>query len=536
MTLASRLHWRVLIGTVLVLMATAWLGPRLVPAPPLQEHRVLAARPVWPKRLADLRAFRLATDAYVADRFPARVQLIAALNRLRMMVGVSGSRRVIVGRDGWLFWDDDTHLGASDAAPPMTGLEIRAWLAGLAGRTEVLRARGIRYLVVAPPTKEAIYPEHGPVWYAGPAPDRPAVLLPRLARDSDAGEVLYLQRAIALATKAGATTYSRHDTHWSGLGAFAGYVAILDRLHALGLTDAPRPLSEYRTRNSAGHGPRDLALMLGVASFVDLDYPRLEPRGGEFKIDTTYLTARQDWTAPQVIDTHAVGKPVLLMTRDSFSNEMLQFLYPHFSRIVVAHDQDGFWRPELIDRFKPDIVITEVVEPGLRAAMGGGPAASAQAMARIDRVLATVDVAGPMPGTSLMPRLAAPNLRQAAAIAAARPGGGCAFDAASLAPGGGGQATLVVSGWASELATAVTSPDGLIALKGPGGRFVSGLRIDRPRPDVADHFKNPSTLASGFTSNFFISKLPAGTYHLSVYRRSGAGWMVCTGPPALAAP
>ncbi|WP_309605924.1 alginate O-acetyltransferase AlgX-related protein [Phenylobacterium sp.] len=536
MTLASRLHWRLLIATVLVLMAAAWLGPRLVPAPTLQEHRVLAPRPVWPKRLEDLRAFRQATDAYVADRFPARVYLIAALNRLRMMVGVSGSSRVIVGRDGWLFWDDDTHLGASRGDPPMTGLEIRDWLAGLAGRTEFLRARGIRYLVIAPPTKEAIYPGHGPAWYAGPAPGRAAVLLPRLARDSDAGEVLYLQPAITLATKAGAMTYSRHDTHWSGLGAFAGYVAIMDRLQAMGLTDGPRPLAEYRARNSAGHGPRDLALMLGVASFVDLDYPRLERREGAFKIDTTYLTAKRDWTAPQVIDTHVIGKPVLLMTRDSFSNEMLQFLYPHFRRIVVAHDQDGFWRPDLIDRFKPDIVITEVVEPGLRVAMGDSPAASAQAMARIDRVLATAHAAGPAPGASLMPRLAAPDQRQAAAIAAARPGGGCAFDAANLAPGGGGQATLVVSGWASELATAVTSPDGLIALTGPKGRFVSALRIDKPRPDVADHFRNPSARSSGFAGDFYISKLPAGTYDLSVYRRAGAGWMACTGPPALVAP
>ena len=536
MRLASRLHWRMLVGTVLVLIAAAWLAPRFIPPPHMQEHRVLAAKPVWPKRLADVRAFRQATDAYVADRFPARTHLIAALNRLRMMAGISGSNRVIVGRDGWLFWDDDTHLGASRGDPPMTGSEIRDWLAGLAGRTEFLRARGIGYLVVTPPTKESIYPEHGPAWYPGPAPGRAAILLPRLAHDSEAGEVLYLQPAIALATKAGAATYSRHDTHWSGLGAYAGYVAIIDRLHAIGITDPPRPLSEYRVRNSAGHGPRDLALMLGVASFVDLDYPRLERRAGEFKIDTLYLTAKQDWTAPQVIDTHAVGKPVLLMTRDSFSNEMLQFLYPHFSRIIVAHDQDGFWRPELIDRFRPDIVVTEVVEPGLRVAMAASPAASDQAMARIDRVLATVDVAGQMTGTSLMPRLAAPNAGQAAAMTAARPGGGCAFDAAGLTPGGGGQATMHVAGWASELAEAVTAPNGLIALKGPGGRFVSALQVDLPRPDVAHHFRNPSALSSGFSGNFFISKLPTGTYDLSVYRRSGAGWIVCSGPPALVAP
>ena len=86
-----------------------------------------------------------------------------------------------------------------------------------------------------------------------------------------------------------------------------------------------------------------------------------------------------------MIDTGEVGKPVLLMTRDSFSNEIQSLLYPHFSRLILAHNQDGFWRQDLIDRFKPDIVILEVIEPGLRVGMGDGPAPSPEATARIDR-------------------------------------------------------------------------------------------------------------------------------------------------------
>jgi hypothetical protein len=82
----------------------------------------------------------------------------------------------------------------------------------------------------------------------------------------------------------------------------------------------------------------------------------------------------------------------------------------------------------------------------------------------------------------------------------------------------------------------VTAPDGLIALTGPGGVFAGALRVDTPRPDVAAHFNNANALASGFAGDFFISKLPAGTYHPSVYRRSGVGWIVCTGPQDLVAP
>jgi hypothetical protein len=531
---ASRLHWRLLIGTILVLFAAAWLAPRFVHAPDVQENRVLAAKPERPHGLSGFDAFRKQADAYVADHFPARPHLIGGLNRLRMLIGVSGSSRVIVGRDGWLFFDDDTHLGAARADPPMSTLEIRNWLLNLAGRTEAVRARGAPYLVVSPPVKETIYPRRGPRWFHGPNPNRPAILLPRLAQASGAGEVLYLHPQVAAATKAGEKTYSLHDTHWTGYGAYAGYVGLMNRLHAMGLTERPLPFSAFQRVPNIGKGPRDLALMLGVSSFVDLDYPHFDTRPGLVTGQVSYLTAKQDWTAPQVIDTDKAGKPVLLMTRDSFSNELLPFLLPHFSRIVLAHNQDGFWRPDLIDRFKPDIVLLEVIEPGLRVGMGEGPQPTAAAVARIDGLLGR---GGQTPsGRPLVPGLRAPGATAVAALAAARPTDNCHLESVTLSRGEGAEASLSVGGWISELGRSVTSPDGFVALAGSGVTLVAPLKVDRPRPDVAAYYKVPAGRDSGFASSFFAAALPKGAYTPSVYRRAGAGWIVCRGKAPLLVP
>ena len=76
-------------------------------------------------------------------------------------------------------------------------------------------------------------------------------------------------------------------------------------------------------------------------------------------------------------------------SRDSFSAALLPFLEGHFSRIVLAHNQDGFWRTDLIERFHPDVVVSEVVESGTRYIMAGGPPASDAARARISAALAT---------------------------------------------------------------------------------------------------------------------------------------------------
>jgi hypothetical protein len=532
-TIASRLHWRLLVGTILVLMAAAWLAPRWIRAPDIQENRVLAPAASWPKRLRDVRDFRKAADAYVADHFPIRPHLIGVLNRLRMLVGVSGSKRVIIGRDGWLFFDDDTHLGASRGDPPMSALEIRSWLAFMAGRTEALKARGIPYLVVAAPVKETIYPQFGPAWYQGPSDGRPTIVLPKLVRAGGAGEVLYLGPNVAEATRRGLKTYSRHDTHWTGYGAYAGYVGLMQKLHAMGITDGPRPVSDFELIGGDQKArPRDLALMLGAASFVHIDFPHIDNPKGLAKIHMTYLSDKQDWTAPQVIDTGEVGKPVLLMTRDSFSNELLPMMLPHFSRIVVAHNQDGSWRPDLIERFKPDVVILEVVEHGLRVSMGDGPPASVSAMARIDHVLG---VAAPSVAP-VTPGLTAPDAATLAALTAAVPAPHCNVESSSLTPGLKGEGSLRVSGWITELGSRITSPDGIVRLQGPGVDLAAPIRVDVSRPDVADVLHNRNAEHSAYVGTFFVAKMPPGAYQATVYRRSKDGWIGCLAKQPLTAP
>lgn len=384
-----RAHWGRLIGASVLVLAAAHLGPHFARAPGLDENRRLAEAPPLPGRPGELDAFRTAVDAWVADRFPARPHLIGALNHLKMRLGVSGSPRVIVGRDGWLFYDDTTHLGPARGLPPLTDAQARAWLAGLAGRTEALAARGVPYVVISAPDKEIVYPQHGPRWYAGPDPNRPAAMLARLAHASGAGAVLRLEEAMARPARWGLKLYEPYDTHWTGLGAYIGYAELMRELQRRGIGEGPRPLESFTdVRTDDPNKPRNLALMLGVAGHVAIDYPELEDPAVQRTLRTTWLTDRHDWTAPHVVDTGQAGRPVLMMTMDSFSNALLPFLYPHFSRIVLAHNQEGSWRQDLIDRFRPDVVVLEVVENGLDASLSPAPPASAEALARINRAVA----------------------------------------------------------------------------------------------------------------------------------------------------
>lgn len=381
-------HWGRLIAATIVVIAGGFTLRHVLPTPDLRENRRLAPAPAWPTDASDLTAFREASGAYVADHFPARTQLIGALNRLRMMFGASGSPRVLVGRDGWLFSDDGSHLGAARGEPPLNEVETHAWLSALAGRSEAMRAESRSYVLLVAPLKETVYPDQAPSWFALDL-NRPAATLARLASASGAGEAVYPHEALERERRWGLHVYDRYDTHWTGLGAYHGYVAFMRSLQRRGLAEGPRPLDAFteRTERDVRAIPRDLALMLGVSSFVTPDYPQVEDLSVARTLRVTYLGARRDWTGLHMIETGQAGKPVLLITVDSFSNALMPFLYSHFSRIIVAHNQDGFWRRDLIDRFHPDVVATEVVETGVRFAMQGSPSASPQAEARIATVV-----------------------------------------------------------------------------------------------------------------------------------------------------
>jgi hypothetical protein len=392
---------RLLIAGSLLLVGAAFAVPPFLKQPYLDENRTLAPAPAPPRSAGDLDAFRRGVDAYVADHFPPRALLIAGLNRLRLAIGSSGSPRVIAGKDGWLFADNGIHLAPARGADKVDAAELDAWLTGLAARTETLQRQGAAYVVLLAPDKEEVYPDQAPAWFRLD-PNRNVVRFARLAAASQAGDVVYPAPELMRQAAWGLKVYEPTETHWTGLGAYQGYVALMRRLQARGLTDGPRPIEAFaEPAENPGARPRNLALMLGVAGLVNTEFPQLTDPAAEARLKVTYLSSRQDWTAPQLIDTGEVGKPVLLLTRDSFATALLPFLYAHFSRIVLVHNQDGFWRQDLIDRFHPNVVVSEVVASGGRFVMTGSPPASPEATARI---AAAVRAAAGKPQQEAAPR------------------------------------------------------------------------------------------------------------------------------------
>jgi hypothetical protein len=142
---------------------------------------------------------------------------------------------VAIGRDGWLFLAEgsnrtlDLFLDEGGATTRLAG----AWRELIAGRASRLAGMGIRYLHAFVPEKLSVYPAEADLGLE-PAQAPGARFFAMLSAE-ERRSVAFLHDY--LRTQAASyPIFLKTDSHWSGVGAYAGYQMIMS---ALGLTMRP---------------------------------------------------------------------------------------------------------------------------------------------------------------------------------------------------------------------------------------------------------------------------------------------------------
>jgi len=329
----------------------------------LQENRTLATRPELKLERAALAEFPARFETYFNDQFGFRRRLIHWLNLGKVFgLGVSSSPKVVLGRDGWLFYGD-IDLDIYRAIQPFTDQQLKDWQAMFEKRRDWLARRGIPYIVVVAPNKSTIYPEFMPAALNRVNPlSRLDQLMDHLGKHSNL-TVIDL-RSTLFEARAQRQVYYHTDTHWNYQGAYCGYERIMSEIARLlpGIKAMPR--TEFQEVAVVVSG-KDLAGILGLLNafqekFVELRQTRpwkaRQVEGG------TLFEGPRVW---EIKPKHAferphAGLPRAVMFRDSFASWFIPFLAEHFSRIVFSWEY-SFDR-ELVEREHPDVVIQEMVE------------------------------------------------------------------------------------------------------------------------------------------------------------------------------
>ena len=142
--------------------------------------------------------------------------------------------------------------------------------------------------------------------------------------------------------------YYRTDHHWTSLGAYYGYTALMD---AMGLEALPLDESQKVTVSRSFYGtlfsssgarwvePDHIDRYISAEGVEVIAYPSSQPEPGSLYVDS-YLSEKDQYSSflggnkPLcVIKTQHTDAPRLLVVRDSYSDSLAPFLTQNFSEI-----------------------------------------------------------------------------------------------------------------------------------------------------------------------------------------------------------
>ncbi len=314
------------------------------------EQRANEARPSMPKLFDDGKlntSFLSELSSAVSNSFFLRSELITAYDLALSVMGQSAEEDVILGRDGWLYYKDET--ADYTATELMSERDIFSAAKDLLLMQEYCEGLGAHFLFFIAPNKSSVYPEYMPTLESSGNVKNAEALHEKLTELSvnyvDLFEIFSEQKEKLSASEA---LYFKHDSHWNSKGAALAADALLSLLSKE---------SDYfnGSFSDPSYHEGDLFEML-YPSLTDeeTDTP---PSGLDFE---QTLGQRADSIT---IETEGNGEEDLLMYRDSFG----ELLYPY---MADAFSHSRFSRLSAYDLTKAqelesDVVIIELVERNL---------------------------------------------------------------------------------------------------------------------------------------------------------------------------
>jgi alginate O-acetyltransferase complex protein AlgJ len=335
------------------------------------ENREPEPWPQWPQDRRSASSYAAQAERSFNDHFGLRGRLLELDHWIKTAIfRTSPVPAVLLGRSGWLYF-----LGEDARAldrwyrglEPFSDAEIAALRDELLRRREYLASAGIPYVVVVVPEKYSVYPEFLPLWATQLTRNTPLDRVVEAMRAAPELDFVDLRPELRSA-KARERVYYMTDSHWNYVGAMVGYRRLTSELARVlpGFRAAPVERPAYAPGVDYYSG--DLARMLGLRSgFREDDVAPI----WKILVDPSRRCAQRDTaneTPGYEIYVFLCTNPPryrALVYHDSMAIPLIPMLAENFSRSVFVSTQT--LDPQVVERYKPHIVIEELVERTLSA-------------------------------------------------------------------------------------------------------------------------------------------------------------------------
>ena len=172
------------------------------------------------------------------DHLPFRNQLLT-LNSFfdYTVLKTSSSDQVIVGKDGWLFYqggqvNDEDPVADYEGTNLFTDEELQTIASNMTKIEKELKAQGTDFVIYFAPNKERVYSEYMPDSYGESAGNsRMNQVIEYLRKNTDITVISALDDLMEFKqSHPNVQLYYKYDTHWNNIGAYVGTKSLCEAL------------------------------------------------------------------------------------------------------------------------------------------------------------------------------------------------------------------------------------------------------------------------------------------------------------------
>lgn len=340
----------------------------------VEERRTRVPFPTVGVNSVSLATFPDEFEKYFNDRFGLRDLLVRGYSLLMWNVFHSSiSPKVVVGKDGWLFFNGDPAIGDSNPITDYRGteplepheLEWLRWM--FDGQATWLGQNDMKFLLVILPSKTGIYPDYLPSAYTRTGAPRWREQFVSYLHKHTSVPVLDAGPSI-LRSRESDRVFMKSDTHWNDLGAYQTYLDIVAALASWFPEMDPTPISSYDILEREEDGG-DLARLMHLDDVILEQQFRLVPR---FALRSPNQPESDHPRARVFGGTDDEDQPTAYVYRDSFTANLIPLLSERFRDVVYEWGQGGA-KMKGIEERKPDIVLQIVGDRILKAPLTYAP-------------------------------------------------------------------------------------------------------------------------------------------------------------------
>ena len=309
-------------------------------------------------------------EAWFNDRLPLRSYLLSVSNFLKSEVLKAPSSNVIVGKNGWLYYETEADDYMNTNA--LNKDQISAVGITLSLIQEDINNKGGNFTFVAMPNKASVYDEYMPSMY-NKSDDNNLTLINKKLDEMNVNHVDMLK---IMKDNKDKGIYHKRDSHWNYQGALIGYNAIMDSLN-----------KEHKTYENASYkieknwrGDLD-KLLYPVGGFMDEQYIydidfssfRFDGMvgGKDPKKQLEIFMSDQEKGDDNIksINNSVKDNKKLFMARDSFGRAILPYFIDNYKEATFKRTDS----PSIVSVGDNTDMVYEIVERNLHRVIATAP-------------------------------------------------------------------------------------------------------------------------------------------------------------------